>query len=190
MENKLLAWLDPDQHRAEQRLEEIRRKLKSKFNSRWYLSNEDVADCVQETLTRVMQNLEKGGVAPNSVPEAYIHGVANNVLKEKLDEKKREPAIRPPNGNQGPGTNVENPADCILEEIERERYLKCLRKCMQRALTPDERDLITMFRDNDFYFTEEILELFNEKPEVLSVRIFRIKRYKLKPCVKKCIGMG
>jgi RNA polymerase sigma factor (sigma-70 family) len=188
MQNKFLAWLDPDPHLARVKLDGICQMLRRKFGSRWYLSGEDVEDLVQETLERVMQNVESGFEIHGLVPERFIHGVANNVLKEKLDEKKRKSERQKDflEAGQIPD-HEENLEERILTEIEQAQYLKCLEKCIAKKLSPLERNLVRLYSMSDSHYTKDILGLFGGSPNKLRVRIYRLIKFKLKPCLEKCL---
>jgi len=189
MQSAFMAWLNPNPALAEQELKKIRQMLLSKFGSRWYLSNEDVEDCIQETLQRVMQNVENRLATAGLRPEAYIHGVANNVLREKIDQgrKRSEREARLPENGQIADEN-ENPEERILTEIERAQWLPCLHKCMAKTLSPEERKLLNSYYSRGSHYTKALVALFGgTSPNALRVRLHRIIHDKLKPCMEKCL---
>lgn len=188
MQDQLLLWLDPDLNLAGKRLEKIRNMLFDKFNSRWYLSNEDVEDLVQETLVRVAQNLEKRKEVHDKVPEDYINSVANNVLKEAVDyKKKKSQRQRPFNEEEQIIDQDGNLEEHILTEIEQERHLECLNKCLMR-LKPDERKLIELYSSSTSHWTGKLLNVFGGTSGKLRTKMHRLMRFKLKPCIEKCLN--
>jgi len=188
MPTEFEKWLDPDPRRSQERLARIREKLFSKFGSRWYFTNEDVQDCVQETLKRVIGKVETDPKVRSHEPEDFVNAVANNVLKEKLDEiKRRRKREEEPIDD---GIPTENPEDQILTEMEQEQLRNCLYDCMSK-LTPVERNIVI-----------ERFPLANGHPPERStmprgawttakrVRLHRIIRHRLKPCMNECINRG
>jgi RNA polymerase sigma factor (sigma-70 family) len=193
VQGAFLMWLHPDLGLARQELQKIQQMLLSKFGSRWYLSNEDVEDCVQETLKRVVQNVEEDPdirvMASLSQKYKYIHGVANNVMKERIDQGRRrsEREIALPDNGQIMDTD-ENPEERILTKIEQAQLLPCLDKCMAKKLSPVERRMIKFYYVRGSHYTKGLSLLFGASPNALRVRIHRIIRDKLRPCMEKCLA--
>lgn len=186
LQNRFLLWLNPDESLANERLEEIRDKLYRKFRSRPYLPNEDVKDLVQETIARVIKNLENGKIAQDTIPEAYIHSVANNVLKEKLAEIRRDSKKRDNLSEEEQIPNQgENPEDTILTKLEQEQYMKWIEYCKKKMLTSFERELLKYYEINPTDWTDKLVERFGLSANALRIRMYRIIRKKLAPCVKQ-----
>jgi DNA-directed RNA polymerase specialized sigma24 family protein len=171
----------------------MQKMLLSKFGSRWYLSNEDVEDCVQDTLKRAMLNIEKNPEirAIGSLAEKYkyIHAVANNLLREKIDQGKtraRRERPLPDDGQiEGPDEDVE---EKILSELEQAQIFFCLENCLAEKLSPLERNLIHYH----FGFGGRSMKKFSLLMSGFSagarrVRVHRIIRYKLRPCMERCL---
>jgi len=185
-----MAWLHPDFKLAERELSRARQMLLSKFGSRWYLSNADVEDLVQETFKRVVQNVAANPKIRDIVAIAekykYVHGVANNVLKEKVDvlKKKTKWETRLEEESPIPGQS-EDSEDFILTGIEQPRLLACLEKCIQKELSPVERIMIKFFAESDSHYAQKLAGKFGLSPGALRTRISRIISEKLRPCMKK-----
>jgi len=188
VQSSFMTWLDSDSQRANQRLEKIQQMLLSKFGSRWYLSHEDVEDLVQETFKRVMQNVATNPGLGDIQPEPYIHGVANNVLRERIDQgrKRSEREITLPDNGQLVDPD-ENPEEQILTEIEREQMLPCLDKCLAKKLSLRERRMIKLCYGRGSHYTKGLALLFGVSPNALRVRVHRLIRDKLRPCMEKCL---
>jgi len=188
VQSTFMAWLDADPLFANQKLEKIQQMLLSKFGSRWYLSTEDVEDLVQETLKRVMQNVATNPGLGDIRSEPYIHGVANNVLRERIDQgrKRSEREITLPDNGQLADPD-ENPEERILAGIEREQLLPCLDKCLAKKLSLRERRLIKLCYGRGSHYTKGLSLLFGVSPNALRVRLHRLIRDKLRPCMEKCL---
>lgn len=175
----LLACLDPDQERAGQKYEAIRRALITFFECRRSLSPEDHAD---ETINRVARRLSEGKEIYVENPASYFYGVARNVLKELWE------SVPAASGRlellQDPGRDDERQS----EREQRERRLECLEQCLQR-LTTQDRELI-----GAYYQGETSVKIQNRKSlaerlglqlNALRLRALRI-REKLEDCVERC----
>jgi hypothetical protein len=110
------------------------------------------------------------------------------VLKEKLDEKKRKSERQKDflEAGQIPD-HEESLEERILTEIEQAQYLKCLEKCIAQKLSPLERNLVRLYSSSDSHYTKDLLSLFEGSPNKLRVRIYRLLKFKLKPCLEKCL---
>jgi DNA-directed RNA polymerase specialized sigma24 family protein len=161
----LLAALDPDQERAAERYESIRRKLITFFENRGCLIPEELTD---ETFDRVARRLAQGVTI--SIPNSYCYGVARHVLQEYWKA--------PP-----PPLPSSPPPDDGLE-------IDCQMQCIQ-ALDSKTRTLLIQYcQAEDGVKKEEQRALLAQRLEItmtaLRLRVFRI-RSRLDECVRDCL---
>lgn len=174
--NDLLSWFGGDR----KRLEEFRGRLIYWFEKQGCRSREDCEDNTQETFERTIEILARKPEISTIPPEQYITGVAKNILRES-----RKP-IQFPTEPLDPETTCDpDPVD-VLEELEREREQKCLGKCLQN-LEPAEHELVGLYALSNSHYTEELTQKFGGTSNAIRIRIYRIIREKLRPCVEGCI---
>jgi len=186
--NRLLGELHPDSELAGEQYEKIRQKLVKMFQWRGCTLAEDCAD---ETINRVTQKISEGTRLWTDDPYPYFHGVALNVLREywrsleqstiRLDE------IAPPHSA--------DPEEIMLDEIEnleKERMLECLNRCMQK-IPPESLDLITRYHQGeeapDKVRRKELARALGIPLNALRIRAYRI-RVEIEECVEKCLKRG
>ncbi len=193
IQNSFLLWLNPDCEQAALELRKMQEMLLSKFGSRWYLSNEDVKDCVQETLKRVMLNIEKDpeirDIASSADKYRYIHAIANNVLREKIDQGKAKTRRQCPLPDDGQiGDLDEDVEEKILSDLEQRKIFFCLEKCLAKKLSPLERNLIkSHFGFNGMTMRKIGLLMSGFSAGARRVRVHRLIRNKLRPCMERCL---
>lgn len=145
---------------------EAGRALRRYFQSSGLPEPEDAA---QEAIARMVEKrLEK----PLDNPEAYLKGIARNIVREHF--KSQKPQILLPGA----------PPDHFNE-----RLLQCLERCEKKLLNQAERKLL-----HDWYRSEgseklrdrrHLAEAEGISPETLKTRVYRL-RQKIAPCVRKC----
>jgi len=177
----LLACLDPDQERAGQKYEDIRRALITFFECRRSSSPEDHAD---ETINRVARRLSEGKEIYVENPASYFYGVARNVLKEHWE------SVPAASGRLELSHDPSRDDERQSEREQRERRLECLEQCLQRLIAQD-RELI-----GTYYQGETSVKIQNRKSlaeklglplNALRLRALRI-REKLEDCVERCLS--
>jgi DNA-directed RNA polymerase specialized sigma24 family protein len=130
----LLDWLDPAREIAGQKYEEIRWRLVKLFACRGCHEPEDLAD---ETINRVTRKLKE--LAPDSAGDrvAYFYAVGNNVFKEYLRRRVREPP--PPAVFES--HNIEQEFACLeqLVELEVEQRERCSTTTKTKARKINQR---------------------------------------------------
>jgi len=145
---------------------EAGRALRRFFQSSGMPEPEDAA---QEAIARL---IEKSREKIVDDPEAYLKGIARNMVREHY--KRPAPEIIHPGA----------PPDPIDE-----RLLKCLERCEKKLLNPAERKLL-----RDWYRGEGTGKLKDRRrlaeeqgitPDTLKTRVYRL-RQKIAPCVRKC----
>jgi DNA-directed RNA polymerase specialized sigma24 family protein len=146
----LLACLDPDQERAGEKYENIRRGLITFFECRGCFSPEDHAD---DTINRVARRLAEGKEIYAENPASYFYGVARNVLREHWESAHPAPA---PLENLPPSKDLSNDPGELdarqLERLQREQQLECLEHCLRELFR--ETELIT-----DYYQGETAVKI-------------------------------
>lgn len=143
------------------------RALRRFFQSRGLPEPEDAA---QEAIANLLRKVEDKTI---DNPDAYLKGIARNMVKEyyKLRQSTPIPQAPPPTGHD-------------------ERLLACLERCEKRLLSASERRLL-----RDWYGGEGGEKIEGRKrlaaregitPDTLKTRVYRL-RQKLAPCVRKCL---
>jgi DNA-directed RNA polymerase specialized sigma24 family protein len=122
-----LAWLDPDPERAARMYTDIQKRLTRMFDYRGCDQPEELAD---ETITRVMRQSADLAESYEGDPVRYFYGVARNVVRQHYTARSRAQAR----------VLLATPAPPPPEDLERRHA--CLDRCLESALTPDERHLI------------------------------------------------
>lgn len=146
---------------------EAGRALRRFFQSRGLPEPEDAA---QEALASLLRKFEEKAI---DNPDAYLKGIARNMVREyyKLRQAAPIPAVPSPTGHN-------------------ERMLSCLERCEKRLLSAAERRLL-----RDWYSGEGGEKIEGRKRlavqqgitvDTLKTRVYRL-RQKLAPCVRKCL---
>ena len=176
----LLAALDPEESRAAEEYEAVRRRLVRLFQWRGVEFAEDYAD---ETINRVARKLEEGERIQNL--SGYIGGVARLVLLEAHKERERARAAfdsLPP-----PVVEAETEAD------EGEGRVRCFESCMG-ALDAETRTLILEYYDDAggarIGKRKRLAAALGLEMNALRNRALRV-RERLERCIRECVeGRG
>jgi DNA-directed RNA polymerase specialized sigma24 family protein len=169
--DSLLAWLDPDREVAGSKYEVIRSGLVRVFVSKGLNDAEDLAD---ETINRVIARLPDIQGTYCGEPARYFHGVARNVIRERLRRIEILVEVTPVIDFVDPIVATEN---------------ECLDLCLQ-VLPPAKRDLIL-----DYYLYEGHDKIEHHKLMAKGLRITEGAlrgrahhiRTGLEQCVKQCV---
>ena len=167
----LLTWLDADRDGAGVKYETIRSGLVRVFVSKGLDDAEDLAD---ETINRVIGKLPDIQETYCGEPVRYFHGVARNVIRERV--RRREVALEV--------TPVTGFADPILTTEH-----ECLKLCLE-VVPPDKRDLIL-----DYYLYEghDKIEHHKGMAKARGITVGALRgrahqiRVGLDECVKQCV---
>ncbi|MBO0856944.1 MAG: RNA polymerase sigma factor [Chloracidobacterium sp.] len=185
--DRMLAELHPDSQRAGEQYEIIRRKLVKFFEWRGCAQAEECAD---ETFDRVAQKIYEGTSIWANDPYSYFHGVALNVLREYLRRaeqtaKTLEDAVHTQDLSPDPEVLLLRET----EQMEKERLLECLNRCMQN-LPPESLHLITKYHHGEESTNKErrkeLAQLLGIPLNALRIRAYRI-RASIQECVMKCL---
>jgi DNA-directed RNA polymerase specialized sigma24 family protein len=187
---RLLALLGPDRERAGEEYEAIRSKLVKFFQWRGWSSADELAD---ETIDRVCRRLGQGEQIRGRDPFLYFHGVAKNVLREAWQGDRQQKARQQTMGVLAPaGEEPSADAGEADEEVEFEKRLDCLQRCLEQ-LEPGEGELIRRYyRGQGSDRIENRRRMAGELGiplNALRIRIHRI-RTRLAGCVKDALRPG
>jgi DNA-directed RNA polymerase specialized sigma24 family protein len=174
---QFLTYLDPDQDRAGEKYEEIRRKLVTFFRCNGFWNAEDQVD---ETMDRVIRRLTEVEVR-DLMP--FIRGVARHVASEV---HKRAPRVTPIEDSQ------EFPARGAGDEEGERRFsrrLECVYKCADR-LPAEDREIILQYYQYDkaqkIENKRNLAAVFGITTATLRVRAFRVRK-QLEKLVMECM---
>ena len=176
----LLAALDPEESRAAEEYEAVRRRLVRLFQWRGVEFAEDYAD---ETLNRVARKLEEGERIQNI--SGYVGGVARLVLLEAHKERERERAAF----DQLPPPVVE----AEPSEEDGEGRVRCFESCMG-GLDAETRTLILEYYDDAggarIEKRKRLARALGLEMNALRNRALRV-RDRLERCIDECVkGRG
>lgn len=145
---------------------EAGRALRRFFQSRGLPEAEDAA---QEAIARLLEKYNETVVAD---PDAYLKGIARNMVKDHFKHSK-------------PTTPLMITASAPIDE----RLLCCLERCEKMLLKPVERKLL-----RDWYSSTGATKIAQRRRlassagttlDALKAKVHRL-RQKLAPCVRKC----
>jgi DNA-directed RNA polymerase specialized sigma24 family protein len=183
---RLLLRLDPDPAGAWERYASIRRRLAKFFEWNRCAEPEGLAD---EVLDRVAAKPE--GEEIREV-EKYSLAVARFVCLEEKRRRQHEVYSEDLPG----GTDVlpcrVNQSEEIVNRIDEEKRLDCLRKCLAR-LNSSDRELVIRYysaeEQKQMIFRRELAHRAGLTLGALRVRMNRT-RAQLEPCVTSCVEFG
>jgi len=174
---KLLEKLDPDQERAGQRYEELRRALMRFFEWRNAPFPDEHTD---EALDRVAHKLDEGVDIQNL--GSYCYEVARLVLLESFkgaDAKRRPLTVH----------DLRHQSTPAADDDLHERRLSCLEGCL-RALPPASRELILDYHHaagGALRRRKMLAERLGLRRDALANRAQRVRK-RLEMCVASCLG--
>lgn len=170
--DSLLTWLgagDPDA--AAQKYETIRAGLVRVFVSKGFNDAEDLAD---ETINRVITRLSDILETYEGDPTRYFHGVARNIIRERVRSKEVLAEV--------PAIWIDPPPSSL--------ELECLEHCLN-LLTKDKHDLILdyfVYEGHDkIEHHKEMAAEQNISEGALRGRVYHI-RASLLNCMHQCVG--
>jgi len=176
---RLLARLDPDPGRAEERFRALRTRLIRLFAWRECAFPEDLADLALE---RVARKLAEGIVIEPPDPWAYVAGVAHNVFRETLRREGRERAALLSHGAE--------PEASSPGRGEEDEQLACLEGCLE-ALPAAARQLVLAYHAGQgaarTAARAELARALGLQAGALRIRVHRLKE-SIEACVRSCLG--
>jgi DNA-directed RNA polymerase specialized sigma24 family protein len=180
---RLLLRLDPDDMRAWEKYEDIRRRLTKYFEWNQCIGPEDLAD---EVLDRVAA--KSNGEEIREV-DKYSFGVARFVCLEAHKKMQRETHSEDLPGGENALPDPHDQSGEMEGRLYQERRLACLRQCLA-GLMPGDRDLIIQYYSAEVEkqktFRRRLAEKAGLQMGTLRVRTNRL-REQLERCVKRCL---
>ena len=163
---KFLTALDPNPVVAEERYEQVHRRLVKFFECNNCPDPEYATDI---TIDRAIGKIDNGAAVPNAA--AFLFGIAKHVAKEQLRVTL-------------PQTLPDNLAAQPDDADELEKRVRCLDGCL-RKLNPELRDLfVSYYGDAD---RQELSSRFATTMNALRIKVFHVKNG-LRECVSGCMG--
>lgn len=168
----LLKWLDPDDQRAAEKYESIRRRLVQFFALRQCVAPEELTD---ETISRVAGHVAEVATSYHGEPSKYFYAVARKVL---IDNSGKPPA------------HQLSEAGLLASSVEADDQLyECFHKCML-TFTADNRELLLAYYDGSGRSRAEIRRRLATQLGV-TVNALRIRAVRttviLRECVENCM---
>jgi DNA-directed RNA polymerase specialized sigma24 family protein len=166
---RFLSRLEPDFSTSEKRYKQLRLKLMKFFSWRWCEEPDSLAD---ETIIRIVKNIIAGEEIRVANPYSYVYGVAMNVFREYLRDKKKRQEI---------ASNFE-----VLSPDDSEDVRDCRMQCLQ-SLPPNKLNLLKQYylsKEN----REELAASMKLSLNALRLQIHRIKN-DLRFCYKECLDL-
>src|SRR5262245_50028217 len=155
----------------------MRRRLVRYFERKRCLNPDDLAD---ETLNRVARRLEEAGQIVDAAPARYCYIVAKFVL---LEHFRQTDHLRQASAFDQPPQAVASQTD-----VERDRLLECLDRCLGTLENDDAALILQYYRGEQRAKIELRRRLAAERDltaNALSIRACRI-RDKLEACINAC----
>jgi DNA-directed RNA polymerase specialized sigma24 family protein len=167
---RFLRWLSVDDERAVQEYQSIRTKLVRFFVHKGCTDADELFD---ETVDIVVGKIEACAEFPH--PLAYCYGVAKNVWRQDLRERKSDSLDE----------DVASPenSDAVIHEQE----LKCLERCMDQ-LAPSDRNVVSQYHQGQGRDKIEIRRRLADGlggENALRIKVCRIRK-ELRLCVVEC----
>jgi DNA-directed RNA polymerase specialized sigma24 family protein len=181
----LLEWLDQGLDSKGEAYLQVRRRLVTYFDRKNCLNSDDLAD---ETLSRVQRRLEELGSIETESPAKFCYTVAKYVFLEHL-RSGRAKEVSDDLVDSAASKQAADAFEKEEEELERERALRCLERCVAE-LDAERREMVI-----GYYYGEQRAKIENRRRlaskfgltmNALSIRTFRI-RERLEICVRRCI---
>ena len=169
---KFLRWLSEDDERAVQEYQSIRRKLVRYFTQKGCSDPDELFD---KTVDVVVGKIDTCGECPS--PLAYCYGVARNLWRQDLRERKST-------------TLNEDIAVPIYPDAPiHEQELRCLEQCMDQLL-PSDREIVTQYHQGQARDKIEVRRKLADGIgglNALRIRMCRIRK-ELRVCVSVCVA--
>ena len=171
---KFLRWLSENDERAVREYQSIRMKLVRYFIHKGCSDPDDLFD---KTVDVVVGKIDTCGECPS--PLAYCYGVAKNIWRQDLRERKSAP----------PAALEEHMALPVYPDPQiHEQELKCLEHCMDQ-LAPGDRDIVARYHQGQGHEKIETRRRLADGlggVNALRIRMCRIRK-DLRVCVAACV---
>jgi DNA-directed RNA polymerase specialized sigma24 family protein len=180
--DQLLAQLDPDRYRAEQKLAMLLRNLADFFSKRNCSLPDDYA---AETIYRAVEYLAAWKIIGDV--RSFLYGVANNMLKEDWYDLKRRQKMM----DELKWLQKRAAREPAHDDVRQDRKLACMRHCLQ-TLQPDKRETVLMYdwgkerTGLQKKIRKELAEQLQIDLNTLRKRVFDTKQ-RLRICYEDCL---
>jgi len=183
----LLSWLDPNQDRAGEKYEAIRRRLITFFLCHGSQAPDEHAD---ETIDRVARKIAAGEQVQAPDPYSYVHGVARLVMKEVWrNTKRQESAVEEVSEDRHPVVDPSADGDAQQRRRLEELRFECMQHCLG-SLPRESRQLLVAYHqgarrqriDNRNSLARQLGISIN----TLRIRVHRL-RQELETSAEKCL---
>jgi len=178
---RLLLRFDADPERAWERYSDLRRRLAKYFEWNHCTAPEDLAD---EVFDRVAAKLDSEEIRD---VDKYLFGVAGLVRLEAYKKTRPVTPIEDLPGGENALPQFQDQSAEIVDGLDQERRLACLRQCLA-TLTPSDRELVIQYysaeEEKQKTFRQKLAEKAGLKLGTLRVRINRL-RERLEECVRR-----
>jgi DNA-directed RNA polymerase specialized sigma24 family protein len=164
-----LVYLEPGHPTSERQYRQLRSKLMRFFSWRWCEEPDSLAD---ETITRIVKNISAGEEIRAANLYSYVYGVAMNVFREYLRDKKKRQEM------------VSNYSELLSADFQDGR--DCRMQCLQ-SLPPYKINLLKKYylsKDD----RDELADSMNLSLNALRLQIHRIKN-DLRNCYHDCMDL-
>lgn len=170
----LLNWLGPDQQRAAEKYESIRRALTELFDN-WNCTEAD--NLADETINRVLIKVRTVAATYSGDPALYFYGIAKKLRYEHLRRPRPVPL------------KSETRLIAAQEAGEKELLHACLDKCLDTLPTTDKQLILDYYRadkKSKIAARKHLGEQAGVSTNALRVRVFRL-RGTLEECISGCL---
>jgi len=161
----LLAWLNPDRHKAAEKYAAVHHRLALFFHRRGCLESEVLADT---TINIVACKLPGLAERYEGDPAYYFYGVAKKVFQAYLRDEQRKTKRPPP-----------------PQPARTESQLACVEECVEK-LAPRGRRTFEEYYHRDEPGRRELAEEEGCSVNALRIRVHRL-RAGLEACVEECV---
>lgn len=161
--DRLFQLLESDAQSVEEGFRQCRFKLIKFFAWRRCEDPENLAD---ETISRLLKNVQSGQEISSDNPYSYVYAIATNVFREYIRAKQKDLALVAIDEAQGIGITA-------AED-------DCQRRCMEK-LPNEKRELLARY-----YLDDEDREVI-AKESSLSLNALRLQVHRIKHGLKRCV---
>ena len=181
---RLLAFIDADPQQAAGAYQQIHSKLARFFEWKGCVPGVEFAD---ETMDRLARRLEQGLESQPGNPYLYIHGIAQNIARERWRRGPFPQSIEEvaPKHVSVPSFQ---PQLTKARTADTDRRLVCLHECLDR-LAPSHRELLVAYHleGSGVHISRrrDLAARLNLPAAALRLRVYRI-RQQLTRCVTRC----
>ncbi|MEQ1921101.1 MAG: sigma-70 family RNA polymerase sigma factor [Pyrinomonadaceae bacterium] len=161
------------------------RKMLVRYSRIKGFSQEDAEDIASETISRVIERVNKDTEYKIEEPVAYFVMTARHLMSSKWRSKKTNPRMESLEGVEVVQSEGNNILDDLVENEKSEQYKACMEKCLD-TLSSESRQIIVEYYQNPRVKREQLAIKFDISVSTLRVKVYRIKE-RLQQCLKSCL---